>query len=74
MIRSYAFSCLAGLSSCFARFEYSSRVLVRPVRAADTDPRAAAVGAAPSVDEEVSPARSRLIAVDCLRAELNWLF
>lgn len=72
LIRSYAFSCLAGLSSCFASALYSSSVRENAVKEAEREPIAAGVGA-PS-GEEVMLVRSRFIEVDCLSAELNWVF
>lgn len=62
---------MAGLSSCFASAEYSSSVREKDVSEADSEPSAAGVGA-PSGDERL--ARSRLIEVDCLSAELNCVF
>lgn len=71
LMRSWAFSCLAVLSSCFASALYSSSVLEKAVSEADMEPRAAGVSA-PSADDRFE--RSRLMDVDCLSAELNWVF
>lgn len=86
-MRSRAFSCLAGLSSCFARELYSSMVRWKAVREALRDPSAAglmcaAVGGGwwpPFGSEEEGPrlerlARSLRIEVLCLRAPLKVVF
>lgn len=86
-MRSRAFSCLAELSSCFARELYSSMVRWKAVREALRDPSAAglicaAAGGAwwpPFGSEEEGPrlerfARSLRIEVLCLRAPLKVVF
>lgn len=87
-MRSFAFSCLAGLSSCFASELYSSMVLWKAVREADREPRAAGLrieaededGAGESVEAAVARgceerfARSRRIEVLCFRALLKVVF
>ena len=70
-MRSLAFSCFAGFSSCRASDVYSSRVREKAVSDAETEPSAAGVGGA-SVEERF--VRSRFREVDCLSAELNCVF
>lgn len=81
-MRSRAFSCLAGLSSCLARELYSSMVRWKAVREALREPSAAgliwaAEGVACGSDEEgwlERLARSLRIEVLCLRAPLKVVF
>lgn len=73
LIRSWAFSCFAGFSSCFASALYSSSVLEKAVSEAESEPIAAGVGVVPSPDE-MRVVRSRFMEVDCLSAELNCVF
>lgn len=77
--RSKAFSCLAGLSSCFARALYSSSVREKAVRLAEREPMAAGVmvggGEEASLKVGLTRAESSLrMAVLCLRAVLNAVF
>ena len=81
-ILSYAFSCLIGLSSCLARLLYSSIVLVKAVRLAESEPSAAGVIAFDGGEEGslvvyeglASVERSLRIEVLCLRALLKDVF
>lgn len=83
-MRSRAFSCFAGFSSCFARLLYSSIVREKEVRLAEREPSAAGLRApVPGVCEDGSGAirgveerfaRSLRMEVLCLRAELNVVF
>ena len=78
-MRSKALSCLAGLSSCFARVLYSSMVREKEVREAVREPRAAGVACCWGVDgsEETGEERverSLRIVVRCLSAELKVVF
>lgn len=84
-MRSRAFSCLAGLSSCLASELYSSMVRWKAVREALRDPSAAGLICA-AADDEGAPfgseeegwlerlARSLRIEVLCLRAPLKVVF
>lgn len=85
-MRSLAFSCFAGLSSCLASEWYSSMVFWKEVRDAETEPSAAGLSAflGPPAGDcesvgvvrgcEVSVARSLRMAVLCLRALLKVVF
>lgn len=82
-MRSRAFSCLAGFSSCFARELYSSMVRWKAVREALREPRAAGliaaaaggVGAPFGFEDGLERlARSLRIEVLCLRAPLKVVF
>lgn len=80
-MRSRAFSCLAGLSSCFASELYSSMVRWKAVREALREPSAAGLiwaadGGAFGSDEGWLErlARSLRIEVLCLRAPLKVVF
>lgn len=77
-MRSFAFSCFAGLSSCFARELYSSIVRWKAVREALREPRAAGLMIAAGEDSvwgcEERLARSLRMEVLCLRAVLKVVF
>lgn len=78
-IRSLAFSCLAGLSSCLASELYSSIVRWKAVREALREPSAAGLRSAfgvedAAVEEEERAERSLRIEVLCLRALLKVVF
>lgn len=81
-MRSRAFSCLAGLSSCFASELYSSTVRWKAVREALRDPSAAGLiwacddgGAFGSEEDWLERlARSLRIEVLCFRAPLKVVF
>lgn len=76
-MRSNAFSCLVGLSSCLASALYSSMVRAKEVSEAEREPRAAGVsGVVWSWEEDgVERAeRSLRIVVRCLSAELKVVF